>query len=491
MLLFSTILDINKSLTKDVFVRLVIDWNRRNPHPDGVIQNIQWKGEKSFRYGEEGLWLGIEEYQNIIAIRYEKKEEDGSIWDTDFVMNFNLMKMAIQIERSYSAEALSTNNGFSTPYFITLLIKQGYLKTDHKLQIQNEPIKINAKNIKLLTDVINNKTQYSLPVIYVSKTYYDNDPVNVNHLANRLKGVAHVMVEQGNWLNPTLKEKCGGKNEYNGAIGIYFPMYNHRRYLYRITDRFLLEKVVKSVIKYCTSQTVDSLLTWQGINNVLLKNSIANQRKECLAAKAAQKVAEDKATEILNSLDERRKQAFEEAQSEANKILDSFDDDMQKLQNQMESLTRENEILRFENQGLKKKIDTMDLAPVLVMGNECDLYTGEIKDIILSTLSDALDRIHPKSRRADIIRDIIKNNDYHKLSNTKAEEIKKLLKDYNVTSTRTQQGLKDLGFDLTEDGKHYRATYYGDERYKTTFSKTPSDNRSGKNSVQQTINLFF
>ena len=102
-----------------------------------------------------------------------------------------------------------------------------------------------------------------------------------------------------------------------------------------------------------------------------------------------------------------------------------------------------------------------------------------------------LTTITPKSRRADVVTDIIQNNDYQKLSESKAAEVKRLLKDYNGMSARLRQAMKDLGFEITEEGKHYKLTYYGDDRYQATFAKTPSDFRSGKNDAQITINIAF
>ena len=502
MLLFSTILDIKKTMTKDDFIGLVIEWNQGSPHANNIIPGIQWKGERNIRYGEDGLWLDIEEYrnQNIIAVRYEKKEDDGAIWDTDYVMNFNSMKMSVRLDRSYTAEALDADPKFSTPHFITLLIERGYLQDDHQLSVQRSATVINAENVGLLIDVINRKTKFNLPVVYVSKTYNDEDPVNVSYLASRLKGVAHVMVEEGNWLNHTIKEQCSGNNEYYGAIGIYYSSRgsSHRRYLYRSAvgyDSFLLERVVRSVIQYSNTQMVDTLFTWQGVNNALLRDRLISQREERLAAEAAQKAAEEEAAKILDTLDEEerriRKQAFEDARTEANGILDGFDAEMQKLQDQVEALTRANEVLQFENQGLKAKLDSRDNIPVLFMGDEFEFYPGEVKDLLLATLTEAAKGIQPKSRRADIVRDIIKNNNYQKLSAAKAEEAKRILKNYDGMSARTRQALKDLGFEITEEGKHYKVTYYGDGRYQTTYSKTPSDGRTGKNSAQQTINMAF
>ena len=40
MLLFSTLLDINDTLTKDAFIKLVIEWNQGSPHANNVISGI-------------------------------------------------------------------------------------------------------------------------------------------------------------------------------------------------------------------------------------------------------------------------------------------------------------------------------------------------------------------------------------------------------------------------------------------------------------------
>ena len=132
MPLFSTLLDINKTMTKDAFIQLVIEWNQESPHENNIIPDMIWNGKRNIRFGADGLWLDIEEYrnENIIAVRYEKKEGDGAIWDTDYVMNFNSMKMAVRLDRSYTSDALNTDPKFSTSHFITLLIERGYIKKD-------------------------------------------------------------------------------------------------------------------------------------------------------------------------------------------------------------------------------------------------------------------------------------------------------------------------------------------------------------------------
>ena len=154
-------------MTKDKFIKLVLKWNQGSPHESNVIKGINWKGERNIRYGDQNLWIAIEEYRNknIIAVRFEKTEQDGAVWDTDYVMNFEEMKMSIRLDRSYLEEALIIDSKFSTPHFITLLIEQGYVKKDGLLDVLKKPIFIDNNNIQLLTDIINGKTMYKLPVV--------------------------------------------------------------------------------------------------------------------------------------------------------------------------------------------------------------------------------------------------------------------------------------------------------------------------------------
>ena len=55
MLLFSALLEINDSMSKDAFVKLVIEWNQGSPHHENRIPGIQWNGKYNIRYGSDTL----------------------------------------------------------------------------------------------------------------------------------------------------------------------------------------------------------------------------------------------------------------------------------------------------------------------------------------------------------------------------------------------------------------------------------------------------
>lgn len=492
MLLFCTVLDIEKTLTKEAFIKLVLEWNQGSPHESNVIKEINWHGEHNIKYGDEKLWIDIEEYRNkdIIAVRFEKTEEDGAVWDTDYVMNFQEMKMSIRLDRSYLEEALTIDPKFSTPHFITLLIERAYVKSDGQLKVLKTPIFIDDNNIKLLVDIINGKMTYRLPIVYISKTYYDEDPVNVNLLASKLKGVAHVLVQNSNCTNNKLKMLCDEKNEYYGAIGIYFPRQamGHRRYLYRrVTgiDNHLLEKVIRVVIQYSNSQMIETLYTWQGVNNALLRDRLFSQKEERMQVEEERRKTLYELLQLKGNLnkaqEEMQQKAIEDAKLEADKLLADFDEDMRKLQEQVEQLSRANDALTSENYGLRSKINSIDKIPVIFLGDEEEFYPSEIKEMILDALEESLKAVSPKTRRYDVLSDILQKNMYENIREEKEKAIKSMFKDYKSLSGMMRQQLKDIGFEVTEDGKHYRLTYFGDDRYKTTIAKTGSDWREGKN----------
>ena len=497
MLLFSTILEIDNKLTKDDFVKLVIEWNQKG-HPSSVIENLKWNGERNIRYEDDNKWLEIQEYRNknIIAVRYEKREEDGSIWDTDYIMNFCSMRMAVRLDRCYMEEAITVDTKFYTPYFISLLIDKGYIKKDGNLEVQRKPLVIRDDNLELLVDIINGNSKYRMPIVVITKTFYDDDPVDVNKLAKELKGVAHVWVQESNCTNPKLKKLCNGQNEYYGAIGLYHPnpAIGHRRYLYRMSegiDRILSERVTRVVMQYNNSQMVESLYTWFGVNNAILQDRLVSKREEMDEAESGRRKALYELLDLKSNLNQEKESMKQEAKAEADVILDSFEADLQKKEREIERLSGELEKKERELSWLKNKIDSMTEVPVIIAGGEDDFYPGEVKDFVLSAVKHELESTESGTRRYDVLKDIFDSNNYQAEGEQRAIEIKRLLSNYSGMTPRLKKDLEDLGF-VFDPSDHQKVKYYGDNRYILVYASTPSDKgRGGKNNVRNTIKKAF
>ena len=475
MLLYTSILHVTPALTEDAFLQLVVRWNRESPYEENIIPALApWDGQKNCRIGTDALWIDFEEdaEDRILAVRYEKRAKDGAVWDTDYIFNAAKRQLAIRLDRSYTEDALMKDTAFSTPHFVTLLLEGGYVEDDNGLPVRRDAHVIGEDNLALLTEVINQGSRYRLPVVYVSRTVFDYDPVDVRRLCSMLKGTAHILVEESKKLNTAIRTACEDQNEYNGGIGIYFPNGSHRRFGYHScsgSDRVLLEKVVRAVLQYANTQTLPLLYTWSGVNEAILNQRLALQQKARLEAESARKQAEDTVV------------AYE----------DTFDDDLKRLKARIEELTRENCSLQMENQGLRSRLNGEKGTPILYLGEEEEFYPGEIREMLLDAIAKAKAEAKPESRRADVLGDVLAHNDYHHLGEERCKKVKDLLNGYRTMSGTLRQELKELGFVITEEGKHYRLTYYGDDRYQITLAKTGSDWREGKNAASVIISMMM
>jgi len=97
MQLFSTVLNLKESVDEVRFMDLVKEWNDTQVFAENRIADFAYHGEDDITCGNDNLWMSVRRYnpENIIAIRYEKAQDDGTIWDTDYVMNFNTHKLAM------------------------------------------------------------------------------------------------------------------------------------------------------------------------------------------------------------------------------------------------------------------------------------------------------------------------------------------------------------------------------------------------------------
>lgn len=473
MLLFSTILKIDKSLTKDAFLNLVIEWNQGSPHEDNVIRNLKWDGSYNQKFGDETISLEFKEYRNeeIVAVRYVKKLDDGIIWKTDYIMNFKDYKMSIMLDRSFTEDAIGVDPSFTTPLFIKLLIEKGYVVNDNDLPVLMTPHLIDRENASILTAVINGKKFYDLPVVYVSKTFSNNIPIDVDKLAYALKGVAHIFVQGDLGTNTFIREQCNSTNEYNGAIGIYYQsdVVKHKRFLnHEYFDPIITrQNIVKAIINFTNQQSIDPLYTWDGVLTSLLRDRFESQKSKRTKA-------------------ERTKEETEE-------LLDSFSNDF-------DALTEENGRLRSSISDLEQELayyrdifnnKQASDSSFLSSGSEKEFFQGEKKEFILSVLSDILQNIQNGTRKKHIIQDIIQQNIGENILNHKRDEVKRLLTNYNGLNGKLKQDLKQLGFSVSDDGKHYKLTYFNDNRYTITMAKTPSDGRAGKNNVSEINKKVF
>ena len=207
MQIYSAIFPVKESLSQDDLINLVIEWNQRSPH--NKISNLNWDGKKrNIKFEEENLSLSIEEIRtyNTIAIRFHQFDENNIIWNTDIVVNFNTHIFSIKIDRETTAETTGFIPQFKTPILVNMLLDRGYIGMDNDLEISDMVIPIKKDNYKIVENIICRNTIYSMPVIYVTKSW-GRYPLKVQNLAYRLRGIAHTLVEEDTDVSKVLKGK--------------------------------------------------------------------------------------------------------------------------------------------------------------------------------------------------------------------------------------------------------------------------------------------
>ena len=165
---------------------------------------------------------------------------------------------------------------------------------------------------------------------------------------------------------------------------------------------------------------------------------------------------------------------------------------MDEYKAQNERLNNEVARLQTENHGLRNKLASNDLEPILYAGDqEQDIYPGEVKDLVLSTLVAHLKHIAEGTRRYDVICDVINSNNYQELGEKRKAEIHRLIDGYKRVTPVIKSGLRDLGIEITEDGTHCKLKYNGEDRYMSVLAKTPSDVRAGANNASELNKLLY
>lgn len=464
MQIYSAIFPVKESLSQDDLINLVVEWNQGSPH--NKISNLNWDGKKrNIKFEDGNLSLAIEEIRtyNTIAIRFHQFDENNIIWNTDIVVNFNTHIFSIKIDRETTADTIGFIPQFKTPILVNMLLDRDFIGMDNDLEISAKEIPIKKDNYKVIENIICRNTVYSMPVIYVTKSW-GRYPLRVHTLAYRLRGVAHVLIEEDADVCKFLKDSCGGMNSHHGSIGIYYPgssapykIITPRRY--EGQEETLIDRIVNMVCRYMNQQARDKMMTWEGVQNELLKLRYVSATEKKV-----------------------------KAENEVSEVYENFSDELEEKERTIEELNNRVMALQAENQGLRAKYEQVSEIPLIYYGEEDELYEGEIKDHILETLQKQMQQVKKGTRKEIILQDILESNELTGALEEKRAEIKRILKGYTKVGDSLKRDLKAYGFIITKDGGHYKLTYKGDSRYLFTMASSGSDSqRGGENLIGDII----
>ena len=131
-------------------------------------------------------------------------------------------------------------------------------------------------------------------------------------------------------------------------------------------------------------------------------------------------------------------------------------------------------------------------VPIIVEGEERDLYKGEQRDFILNLISSQINNYDKYTRSYRICEDILDTN--HKSGEREKiiKVIQSILKNYSGMTKDSISKLNSVGISVVDDTKgHYKLSFNGDDRYIVSISHSPSDSRCGLNAITDINRVMF
>lgn len=398
------------------------------------------------------------------GLRYYWVENDERAWTTEILGSYSDSNLWISI--TLDCEVFNTGALApipKKPHVIKQIFSDIGGGFDGELKTSDCPhfLKDSDSDLRLVKEIILGSSRCQLPVVYVSVDFSGYPSIDYDNTARWLSGVAHVLVEPSRSFSKEVGKLVNGMNAYGGAVGIYWPRRagKHQRLFLEdyLTAKDLVLEVQSRIWAAWLYAKTDRTLNWADIQGLVSNKKLNDLR--------------------LHS------------DSSIKDYISAFDSENDALKAKLNNLEAKNEMLR---QALDSALNRASSAPgLLAFGSEQDFFKDEIKDLVISVLTESLKNTIEGSRREIVLTDIINSNKPSGLVDEISKQIKLALEGKNKIQAAEIRELEKIGFSVSSDGSHHKAIFRDDPRFTFTIPKTPSDHRSMKNLISEIIRKLF
>ncbi|HEY4320932.1 MAG TPA: hypothetical protein VGM77_07070 [Gemmatimonadales bacterium] len=333
---------------------------------------------------------------------------------------------------------------------------------DGILDVGEQPHRLADADVDIACKLIDGTAGCRLPIVYISAGFNGQYVVNPDSLGSELAGMAHVVVEPNRPFSMRLKLGVGAENVYGGTIGIYWPDGGGRR-------SFFLGREFDSGDEIATAIFEE------------VRTALNNRRPlpRCTYS-AVQELSSRLAFDALRAA----------GSQEVDKYASEFDQEMRAKDEQLAEAEREIERLKAEVRKYEAR-SPMGSGISLRVGQEQDLFPGELGGVLYDAIADAATRVTKDSRRENVLAAILANNPQTSEAPLMKEELKRILRSARTVDAGVRHSLERMGFVITEEGKHFKLVFAGDDRYTFTLPKSGSDVRGGLNAASDISRLLL
>lgn len=468
MLAFATEFPIERTRTTTDFFSAVQSWVLRSPHTgltEADLAGLPTSGEWSGGRGNEsiGSVQVVGSTSESAAIRYGRRD-DGLEWLTTVVFSRtgadSWVGIRVSCESTHPAVRLPAAK---KPILVRVLLDALGGSSDGTLRVSDTPLRLENTDIDIAARLIAGDSGCRLPIVFVSAAFNGGYIVDVDRLARDLAGMAHVVVEPNRHFSLRLKIEVESENVYGGTIGVYWPDGGGRRSFF-IRTRFESSEAVSRAL-------FDEIRT-------ALTNRRAFDR--CTRAFVKELASRNEIEKLKTS-----------GSQEVEKYVQTFDIELAAKEERLKDAEAEIARLHTERRIYEARL-AAGTGAVLRASGEQDLYPNEVLGIIIDALADARTRVAPDSRRQHVLDAVLQANPApSNEAATLRERLKQALRASRSLDAKTRRELEAIGFTITEEGKHYKLLFQGDDRYTFPLAKSGSDHRGGLNAVSDIGRLLF
>ncbi len=456
MLSFATEFPVDATRTSVDFLAAVREWLLGSPHTAfeaSDLSEIESKDEFSAKKSNE--LIETLKYQatgsDMAAIRYTKLDR-GLEWVSTIVFSRgqpSWIGIRTSCESQHPAAKLPIAR---KPVFVQTFLTRLGGGADGEIKVQAIPLRLANSDIPLAARCVSGRAGCRLPLVYVSARFQGGHIVNVDSLAEALAGMAHVLVEPNRSFSVRLMSEVNSQNVYGGAIGVYWPEGGGRRSFFLHHESESPSEMERAVVEEVRSALVNrrplARVTWAAVQELISRRTFAALR--------------------------------DQGSTEVQRYVDEFDKELKSKQEELEDAERE--IARLEAEVRKYQAQSpMQSGLVLQTAPEQDLYAGELLGVVRDAIADAVTRVTEDSRRQHILNSIVSANPPTGEAEAMRNRLKSLLRDFRSMDAKVRSALQDMGFEISEEGKHDKIVFQGDDRYTFTMPKSGSDHRGGLN----------
>jgi len=454
MIGFNTMLSLPPGTSETDFLEICRRWQKHSPHSTLTISDEEIADGLKYQNQSESLeFVRVARDAEVhCGVRHIKKDGDGE-WRTDVVGYKTAANFTVSIVTTRATFNIAGHWDLpQKPYIVKLLLEEIGSITDGEIAVEAKPKEVTSENMPTLVSIIRGNVRHFLPVIYISKYFFgDSYLVDPEKLAVKLSGLAHVFYETDTVVSSKLKNETNGINPYNGRIGIFWPGDERNYYYYRDYQANHVRNILDFVKKTLNTRKPLNECRWSYVQGLKYQSIVENYKK---------------------------------GEAEQQEFIDFVLEENEKLKDHIEALEAEN---RYLNQ-LKETWNANDFShktPLISKGSEPELHPNEQIEIILEIIEDRLKSGSSSPRVRNILSSILDANEKPRYREKFLNEIRRILISSNGLTKKSKKELEALGFEITEDGKHYKLRIRGDDRYSHVISKSPSDHRAALNNFAE------